>query len=556
MGRRLARLNVSSFSPETGKLSDLTVGQALVDLLEQYQVDLVFGIPGTHSIELYRGLGTSKIRHISPRHEQGGGFMADGYARASGKPGICFVITGPGVTNICTPLGEAYMDSVPLLIISPVNDPDPEQVNRGRLHEITNQAAVTAPLTAHSYTVTDPNQIPVMIARAFEIFSCERPRPVHINIPLSIIPRVIKSDFKARNIGKPAVCSDEELAHAATLIENAGNPVIVAGGGCTNGAEAILQLAEKLYCPVLTTVAGRGILALGHPLTVGAQLRAPRVQKILENADLALFLGTEFAQTDHWNDHLQLPENQVWVNLCPHALEHRRPSAITIKADCVDFSQRMSRALADPEPERVQQTQAVCQSARSAHQSDMTDKEIIHMQVLTEIIDHIPEQTTIVSDMTQIAYTAVDYLAMSRPRQWLHPTGYGTLGYALPAAIGVVLANQSNPALALVGDAGLQYTMQEMTLASELNLNLVVLLWNNDALQQICDDMDNANIRRTGVFQKNPDFIAIAKACHWDAREVRGLSSLGPDLERAFSQAGPVLLELNEKNLGEKNTRI
>ncbi len=305
----------------------------------------------------------------------------------------------------------------------------------------------------------------------------------------------------------------------------------------------------------MTTVAGRGTLAPEHPLTAGAQLRAPCVQEILENADLALFLGTEFAQTDHWNDRLQLPENQVWVNLCPHALEHRGPSAITIQADCIDFSRRVSRALSAPEPGRIQQTHAICQSARSAHQSEMTDKEKIHIQALTEIINHIPQQATIVSDMTQIAYTAVDYLPMSRPRQWLHPTGYGTLGYALPAAIGVVLANPGNPALALVGDAGLQYTMQEMTLASELNLNLVVLLWNNDALQQICDDMDQANIRRTGVFQRNPDFIAMAKACHWDAWEVPGLSSLGPELERAFSQAGPVLLELNEKNLGGKNTR-
>ena len=130
----------------------LSVGEALVKLLSEYGVELVFGIPGTHSIELYRGLENSPIRHISPRHEQGGGFMADGYARVSGKPGVCFVITGPGVTNITTPMGEAYMDSVPMLIISPVNDPDPDDINRGRLHEITNQSAVTKPLTAFSNT--------------------------------------------------------------------------------------------------------------------------------------------------------------------------------------------------------------------------------------------------------------------------------------------------------------------------------------------------------------------------------------------------------------------
>jgi len=138
---------------------------------------------------------------------------------------------------------------------------------------------------------------------------------------------------------------------------------------------------------------------------------------------------------------------------------------------------------------------------------------------------------------------------MNRPNQWLHPTGYGTLGYALPAAIGAVLSNEANPALAIVGDAGFQYTFAEMTLASELELNIVVLLWNNDALQQIQDDMDNAKIKRIGVTQKNPDFIALAKACHWEAWEVEGLETMGTDLKRAFSCTGPVLLKLDELSL-------
>ena len=149
----------------------MKVGEALVELLEAYGVDTVFGIPGTHSLELYRGLARSSIRHISPRHEQGGGFMADGYARNSGKPGVCFVITGPGVTNITTPLGEAYMDSVPLLVISPVNTPDPSRQNVGRLHEITDQASVTAPLTAFSATASCAEDVPELLARAFAVFS-------------------------------------------------------------------------------------------------------------------------------------------------------------------------------------------------------------------------------------------------------------------------------------------------------------------------------------------------------------------------------------------------
>ena len=530
-------------------MKNLTVGQAIVELLSQYEVDLVFGIPGTHSIELYRGLGESSIRHISPRHEQGGGFMADGYARVSGKPGVCFVITGPGVTNITTPIGEAYMDSVPMLIISPVNDPDPDNVNRGRLHEITCQHAVTAPLTAESFMVSHQDQIPKMIAQAFDIFQSQRPRPVHINIPLSIIPQNVNHSWAATDIAKPAVGSEVEIESALRLIENAKTPIIIAGGGARKQAQDIQALAEKLYCPVITTVAGRGILPPDHPLSLGAQLRAPHVQGVLKKADLAIFLGTELSQTDHWNDQLALPENQIWVNLCPHALENRGDQAFTIQADCIDFSRRIFAALPEPDNETIENTNSLCASSKSVHSDSFTRKEHLHWKVLTEIVEHTPVQATIVSDMTQIAYTAVDYLSMQRPDQWLHPTGYGTLGYALPAGIGAILANPDNPALVIVGDAGIQYTMQEMSLAAELNLNLVVLLWNNDALQQICDDMDNAQIERVGIFQKNPDFIALAQACHWQAEKADTLPSLGKALDNAFNRDGPTLILLNEKDI-------
>ena len=174
----------------------MKAGEALVRLLHAYGVDTVFGIPGTHSLELYRGLANSNLRHVSPRHEQGGGFMADGYARISGKPGVCFVITGPGVTNIATPLGEAYMDSVPMLVISPVNTPDPGGENVGRLHEITDQAAVTAPLTAFSATAQSADDIPILLARAFAVFAGARPQPVHINIPLSVLHEQTRAEWE------------------------------------------------------------------------------------------------------------------------------------------------------------------------------------------------------------------------------------------------------------------------------------------------------------------------------------------------------------------------
>ena len=245
----------------------LTVGEALVSLLEQYGVDTVFGIPGTHSIELYRGLENSAIRHILPRHEQGGGFMADGYARATGKPGVCFVITGPGVTNMTTPMGEAYMDGVPLLVISPVNQPDAAKVNRGRLHEITDQSAVTEPLTAFSATVNHQDDIPQLIARAFTVFNSQCPRPVHISIPLEILPQTAAKPWLPVSIPGPPLATQAQTQQMAQMINDAENALIIAGGGCRFSSLAVVDLAEKAAIPVTSSVAGRGVVPASHPLS-------------------------------------------------------------------------------------------------------------------------------------------------------------------------------------------------------------------------------------------------------------------------------------------------
>lgn len=216
------------------------------------------------------------------------------------------------------------------------------------------------------------------------------------------------------------------------------------------------------------------------------------------------------------------------------------------EADCIDFARRLRTELPVPDATRTDRAIARCREARRLHGRNFTPGENRHWKVLQTLMRHVPENATVVSDMTQIAYTAIDYLPMQRPGQWLHPTGYGTLGYGLPAAIGVLISGAAESALAVVGDAGIQYTMQEMTLASELGINLVVLLWNNDALQQICDDMDDAGITRIGVVQKNPDFVALAHACHWTAWTIRCFEDLGQDIQKAFEQPGPCLLRLDE----------
>lgn len=529
----------------------LTVGEALVDLLEQYGVDTVFGIPGTHSIELYRGLENASIRHILPRHEQGGGFMADGYARITGKPGVCFVITGPGVTNITTPMGEAYMDSVPMLVISPVNRPDAGKYNRGRLHEITDQSAVTVPITAFSATVNHQDDIPELIARAFSVFSSEQPRPVHISIPLEIMPQKVEQSWQAVTLPKKPQANNDQLHQAAQRINKAENALIIAGGGCRFASDQVTAIAEKAGMPVTTTVAGRGVIAASHPLAVGAQLRSDAVKQLAKESDLVIILGSELAQTDHWDDDLpmQLTKNQIRINLNTGALLSG-DETLAINADVGAAINELLPLIDQSGSDKNKAAQDRISTVRKQLPDSMTAKEQKHMKVLQALMPALPEDCTVVSDMTQLAYTAIDFIALEKPNSWFHPTGYGTLGYALPAGMGAAIARSAQPVLVMVGDAGLQYTFQEMTLAAELNLNVTMLLWNNDALLQIRDDMVNAKIDPLAVTQKNPDFINLAQACGWDSITASDLVELSELLASSTKPtAKPMMIQLNELEL-------
>src|SRR5689334_19347814 len=230
-----------------------TCGQAAIALLESHGVDTVFGIPGVHTLELYRGLAESRIRHVAVRHEQGAGFMADGYARASGRPGVCVLITGPGMTNAATPIGQAYSDSIPMLVLSSVNATDDLGKGRGRLHEITSQQAAIAPLTAFSRTVRDAAELPPAMADAYRIFEAGRPRPVHIELPLDVLAGRGPAVGDRAAVVRPEPVDAGAIAPAAALIAAARRPVIVPGGGIINHGAVVAALAERIGAAVIPT---------------------------------------------------------------------------------------------------------------------------------------------------------------------------------------------------------------------------------------------------------------------------------------------------------------
>ena len=299
--------------------SSLTCGELLVQWLEHYGVEMVFGIPGVHTVELYRGLPNTDIRHVTPRHEQGAGFMADGYYRASGKIGVCFIITGPGMTNIMTAMAQALADSIPMLVISSVNKVADTGSGEGHLHELHDQQGMVSKVTLTSKTIWKPESLPKVIAEAFALFNGARPGPVHIQLPIDVIiadashvakpPKLNKLDASLNSQSTNNILTqlqaNKPLPHPAQLdliveqLTSAKNPVLLYGGGCVDVNHDAQKLAELIDAPTFLTINAKGLLPPAHPLSLGSNQSLDAGRAVISEADLVLAIGTELGETDY-----------------------------------------------------------------------------------------------------------------------------------------------------------------------------------------------------------------------------------------------------------------
>jgi 5-guanidino-2-oxopentanoate decarboxylase len=544
----------------------MSCGGALLHQLRSFGVDTVFGIPGVHTIEFYREIESAGVRHIGVRHEQGAGFMADGYARVSGRPGVCLLITGPGVTNAATPIGEAYSDSVPLLVLSSVNATRDLGIGRGELHEITDQEAVTRPLTGFSATVLRPEQAPQLLARAFASFASQRPRPAHIQIPLDVMEMPAASGFTEARLPNAPAPDAASVEAAVGLLRKARRPVLLVGGGAVAAGEAVRALAERLDAPVVTTIAGKGIIPDSHPLSLGAGLQRAASRIYLAESDLVLVVGSELATTDlfMWGAethkyHEALGEDHpgpgrlgytgglVRIDIDADTLTRDYEPDVAILGDARQTLERIGAALADDQPAGDgAEVRAAVGSIKTEIRGALTPLEAKHVAVLDALREALPDDGFVASDMTQIAYTGNTFFESRRPRGWLHPVGYGTLGYALPAAIGAKLGAPERPGAVLVGDGGLLFTVQELATAAELRMPLAIVLWNNDALGEIEDSMVRRGVPKVSVRPENPDFLALAAAFNCRAHRAVSLTDFKEALTGAFAADRPTLIEVRQ----------
>ncbi len=528
--------------------SESTCGEFLVRQLQAWGVDTVFGIPGVHTVELYRGLPGSGIRHVTPRHEQGAGFMADGYARVSGRPGVCFIITGPGMTNILTAMGQAYADSIPMLVISSVNERPRLGLGNGYLHELPNQRAMVAGVSAFSHTLMNVDELPAVLARAFAVFDGQRPRPVHLELPLDIITASAAhlSVQPRRVITRPAP-DPVAIADAAARLRAARQPLVLLGGGCVAALDEVRELVARLDAPTALTINAKGLLPGDHPLLLGSNQSLVPVRQLALDADVVLAIGTELGETDYdvvFDGHFRIGGELIRIDIDAEQLTRNHAPALAILSDAT----LAVRALLAELPVRVAQADSPGAQRAAAVRAQLAEQFSgwAHYRRLFDCVLEVLPEARFVGDSTQTVYSGNHLVELDGPRRWFNSsTGYGTLGYGLPAAIGAKLAEPERTVISLMGDGGIQFSLPELASAVEAQVAIIVLLWNNHGYGEIKRYMEQRDITPIGVDIYTPDFLAIARGFGCAAERARDHAHLQTLLRQAPSDR-PLIIEINQ----------
>ena len=518
-----------------------SVGVALIAGLRARGVDVVFGIPGVHTVELYRGLAGSGIRHVTARHEQGAAFMADGYARVSGKPGVALLITGPGLTNALTAMAQARADSVPMLVITGVNRRDSLGKGMGLLHELPDQARMVATLCP-TRQITDPEDLGPALDWAFATMATGRPGPVHLEIPTDVMPLPC-AELAAPTDAPDRPAPDGDLILTAVAALNRAQRVVILAGGGARRTGALLQvLAERLDAPVVQTVNARGVMTFGHPLSVPASPSLEPVRDLIRGADLILAVGTEFGPTDY-DMYVRggIPDisGMIRIDVCERQLA-RHPAALAICADANAALAAMTSGLIARKTGGADRAALTRLAARAALDPHMPDQ----LAMVEAIRDALPG-AIIVGDSTQPVYAANLYYDHDRAGGWFNAaTGYGALGYGPGAAVGAALAAPGVPVVCLIGDGGLQFSPGELRTAVDENLPISFVVWNNAGFREIADAMKGVGAEVIGCDPSPLRMQPFAAACDLPFASV----ALDPGALRAALAVpchGPRLIEIH-----------
>ncbi len=532
--------------------------QLLLKSLQKHDVELVFGYPGGAVLPLYDALYDAEIPNILTRHEQGAVHAAEGYAKATGKPGVVIVTSGPGATNVVTGIADAMGDSVPLIVITgQVATPG---IGKDAFQE-ADILGITLPITKHNYQVRDVKELEKTIDEAFHIATTGRKGPVVIDLPkdISIIEGTYKQRTKPVNLISYQPTTNPSQLQITRLIEQlkkAKKPIVLAGAGITaaNAAKELQEFVERYKLPTVTTLLGLGTLPANCPyfLGMGGMHGSYASNMALAECDLLINIGSRF------DDRLATCPSQfatgavvAHIDIDPAEIGKIIPTDIPIVGDAKNALEKLLAF--EPFEVDSQTWQELCIERKQNYpfKYDRENQDEIKPQRVIEKIGEITKgQSFVATDVGQHQMWVAQYYPFNFPNQLITSGGLGTMGFGIPAGIGAQFAYRDRPVIVFVGDGGFQMTNQEFAILNENGLNVKFVLINNGSLGMVRQWQERFHNERrsSSVFDRQPDFIKLAEAYGIDAVRIMNPATVDSELEAAFAKEGPMLIEVIVSN--------
>lgn len=524
--------------------SRATGAEALAHQLEILGVEVVFGIPGVHNLAIFDAIRRSAIRTVLVRHEQTAVYAADGFYRATGRLGVAITTTGPGAANAAGAMGEALASRSRVLHIATQVESRllAGRGGRGSLHESPNQRALMDAVSVWAATVARAEAIPSMVARAAAEATAGRSGPVFLEIPHDFLDAQVAWEPRPPVAGPGSVPDPSHIARAADLLGAARAPLVWAGGGANSGGaqEALRDVAEALDAPVVTTYAGKGVLAPEHPLSVVFPPHEPAVTKLIGTSDAILIVGSDLDSMDTQGWRLPLPRPRVSINSVLEDARRNYASDVVIESPARPALEALLGSL--PRRRSGGGARRVERARAAATDSVREDSQArAAYRFVTTVSAALPAGTFVLADMCVAGYWYAGYAPVPGPRSFAYPVGWGTLGFALPSAIGTTAAGRRS--LVICGDAGLMFGVGELATAVQEKYPIAVLVVNDDGYGMLRFDEKERFSSTFACDLHTPDFVALAGSFGVPAQRCSRRDLAGA-LRWALSQDGPALVEL------------
>lgn len=533
-----------------------TGGQLVVKGVEDSGIRLAFGIPAVHNLAIYDALyDSASIRSVSVKHEQSAGFMAIGSAYSSGKPAVCIVGSGPGSTNMLTPVAEAYMDSIPMAVIA--GGIRAASVGKGSLHEV-NQLSMFEPITKYAAKLSNLGSLEADISRAIEHSISGRPRPVFLEIPFDVLSSKLEKYESSTQLfsttSQPQTPGKEIISAVLKLLEQSTKPLILAGGG-VNSSQAwneLAELARKIHAPIASTLSAKGAYPESDHLSLG-QLWDELPRKAADRADLVLSLGCRFSERSTASWLLRFKAPLIQVDIDREELEKNYPVSLPILSDIRLFLRALLSCTGERTnyPERDLWIEALNKEKTTKEREyekydSLLTTRIRPQTVIREIQRVLPDATLTVAETGFAFWCSAQLLRINAPKSYLSPSGNSTLGFGYPAALGAKCAKPERPVICLVGDGGFLFSCQEMATATEEKIPIVTLIFDDGGYAAIREYQRSGYEKRfIGVdFDNRPNFAKMAESMGVEGVIVEREDLIGSTVSEALRSKKNIVIDL------------